>query len=63
MDILEEQFVIYLKRYSICKFSQNIFQSGEASKGEVHLLASTANRKQEIPYISMKNGETIKNSF
>lgn len=52
---------ISYKDIQYVEFSQNIFaRVVKLQKGEVHLLASTANRKQEIPYISMENGETIK---
>lgn len=55
---------ISYKDIQYVEFSQNIFaRVVKLQKGEVHLLASTANRKQEIPYISMENGETIKNGF
>ena len=52
---------ISYKDIQYVEFSQNIFaRVVKLQKGEVHLLASTTNRKQEIPYISMENGETIK---
>jgi len=55
---------ISYKDIQYVEFSQNIFaRVVKLQKGEVHLLASTANRKQEIPYISMENVETIRNGF
>lgn len=43
------------------EFSQNIFANCvKLQKGGVHLLAASANREQTIPYISMEEGEKIK---
>ena len=43
------------------EFSQNLCASCvKLQKGSIHLLASSANREQGIPYISLEDGEKIK---
>ena len=65
MDILEERFVnISYKDIQYVEFSQNIFaRVVKLQKGEVHLLASTANGNRRSIYFDGKRRDNQKTAF